>query len=136
MKKDTEKLLKKKKQDKKVMTCFSVVTGVLAVVFLIMGLLLDVNGIVAADGVLALFAMCIVFCVIGVIILCFIRREIRFIEDPDLKVAHDAKVKNRMQNGSTPTGYRTNPYTDEIEEDDGLSFEEIDHFESDIYDDM
>ncbi len=31
--------------------------------------------------------------------------------------------------------YRTNSYTDELEEDDGLSMEEIDFFESDIYDD-
>lgn len=47
-----------------------------------------------------------------------------------------AKYEKEKPKGkpSKPTSYRRNPYTDEKELDDGLSFEEIDFFESDIYD--
>lgn len=136
MNKDTAKLLKKKKQDKTILTWFSVIAGVIAAVLLITGLILDVNAYAAADGILALFAVVLLFCLMGVIIICFIKREIRFLEHPELKTAHDTKAKSKMRNYSKSTRDITNPYTDEVEEDDALSIEEIDHLESDIFDDV
>ncbi|MDD4291023.1 MAG: hypothetical protein PHX51_02125 [Clostridia bacterium] len=153
MTEDNAKLIEKKKHDKKVMTWFSVVTGVSAAVFLTVGLVMDVNGSTYADGVLAFFVCCLLFCVMGIIIILFISRAIKYIEHPELKVARDEKRAKskvgsyfRNENGDKMVSYshdslvkskeyRTNPYTDEIEEDDGLSMEEIDFFESDIYDD-
>jgi hypothetical protein len=125
------KELAKKKQDKKVMTWLAVITGILAAILLIVGIVLDVNNSTFADGVLAFFALMLLFCIMSVVIVFGLKRAIKYLEHPELKV-----IKEKQSNTTTrsKTGYRMNPYNDELEEDDGLSIEEIDFFESDIFD--
>lgn len=135
------------------MIWFSIVTGILLAILLTAGLILDVNGNQFADGVLGIFAVFLIFCVMSIIIVLVVSRTIKYLEHPELKVARDEKrAKSKVwsyfrdENGDKmvstshdrlrkPKEYRVNPYTDEIEEYDGLSMEEIDFFESDIYDD-
>lgn len=119
------------------MTGFSIVTGIISAIFLVIGLVLDVSGKQAADGILALFAVFLVFCVIGVFIVFVLKREVKYIEHPELKKDKELEQKATYSKCKRKSSnYRINPYTDELEEDDGLSIEEIDHLESDIYDDM
>lgn len=126
MDKKAEKILTKKKQDMKVMTWFAIVSGVVAVILMSVGIALKANKNPYGDGVLAFFGVFVFFCVMSVAITFYIKKEIFYIKNPEEKKKRDAELQKKYGRAEG----RTQPKA----KDAGLSYEEIDFLESDIYD--